>query len=224
MNRTNCIPKPAGQTCSWRKVGGLLAPLVMATGLLVAQLASAQVVYRWTNAEGKPEVSHSIPADVVHKGYEVLDGETMNRLDVVPPQMTDDEYTAQLEREKARAVCQRTLNRIYSRYEKLEDIGETEESALQKLDVRVSNAQQDLTRAKRELAKHESAAASQERQGNTVSKTLLTELTSANSQIATLERELSQREQEREDMQRDFDLERLMFTANDCNVEESASR
>jgi len=224
MNQTNRIATPAGQNCPSRFVVRHLAAFLIVSGLLVAQIASAQVVYRWTNADGKPEVSHSIPADVVHKGYEILDGNTMNRLKVVPPQMTDGEYTEQLAREKAQAECQRTLNRIYSRYEKLEDIDDAEVSALRKLDVRVSNAQQDLTRAKRELAKLESSAASQERQGKTVSKALLAELTSANSQIATLERELGQRKQGREDMQHDFELERLMFNANDCNVEHLARR
>lgn len=223
MNEPNCS-KPVRQTCSERSVVRYAASLLVVTGLLLAQLASAQVVYRWINSEGRPEISHSIPPGVVHRGYEVLDGNTMNLLNKVPPQMTDEEYSQQLAREKAQAECRRTLNRIYSRYEKLEDIDEAEVAALGKLDVRVSNAQQDLTRAKRELARHESAAASQERQGQTVSKKLLTELTSANSQIATLERELSQRNQGREDMQHDFELERRMFEANDCNVDQMARR
>jgi len=224
MNQTNHIATSAGQTRSSRFVTRYLALFLVVSGLLVSQFASAQVVYRWTNSDGKPEISHAIPPDVVHKGYEILDGSTMNRLKVVPPQMTDDEYAQQLAVEKARADCQRTLNRIYSRYEELEDIDDAEQSALQKLDVRVSNAQQDLTRSRRELARLESTAASQERQGKTVTKALLGELTSANSQIATLERELSQRKHEREDMQHDFELERLMFNANDCNVEHLARR
>lgn len=208
-NRT----KPGGS----RRFGALLAMLL--AGLLLSQVANAKVVYRWKNDSGKYEVSHAIPAGVVHRGYEILDGDTMNIIRVVPPQMSPDEYRAQLERERLKSVCDRTLNRLYSLYEDVEDIKKAEETALNQLDVRTENARQDLRIARKSLSELESSAARSERRGEEVNDKILDDLTRANSQIATLERELNQREDERAKMQQEYDLEEKMFQANSCEVE-----
>lgn len=191
---------------------------VMLTGLLLAQAASAKVVYRWINDAGRPEVSHSIPPDAVHRGYDILDGNSGRLISKVPPQMTDQEYQDQLKREQARAQCDRTLRRLYTLYEDLGDIDEAELSALRKLDVRVENARQDLLGVRKRLENFEAAAARRERQGEKVLEATLEEITKANNQIATLERELTAREREREEMQLDYQRERLMFENNRCDV------
>jgi hypothetical protein len=198
---------------------GRVTLAVLLAGLLLSQVAAAKVVYRWKNDAGRYEVSHSIPADVVHKGYEILDGATMNIIKIVPPQMSTEEYAAQLERERRKAKCDRTLDRLYSLYEDEDDIVKAEATALKQLDVRTENARQDLRLARKSLSDLESAAARSERKGEKVQDNVLEDLTRANSQIATLERELKQREEERARMQSDYDLERRMFNANSCEVE-----
>lgn len=201
------------------RAGAMLA--VLLAGLLLSQAASAKVVYRWKNDSGKYEVSHSIPAEMVHKGYEILDGATMNTLSVVPPQMTEEEYRNQLEQERLKALCDRTLRRLYSLYEDVDDIEKAESTALRQLDVRTENARQDLRMARKSLSALESTAARSERRGEKVLDDVLSKLTRVNSQIATLERELTQREEERSRMEFDYELERKMFQANSCDVEGS---
>ena len=66
-------------------------------------------------------------------------------------------------------------------------------------------------------------AARAERNGDSISDKTLEAITKVNNQIATIERELGQREEERLDMQRDYQLERLMFESNSCDVEVSVA-
>jgi len=215
-----------------RRTGGRMhgaqRSFVILGSLLVACLlnvsAQAQVLYRWKNADGRPEVSHSIPAGVVHQGYEILDGNSMRVLERVPAQMSDEEWQRKQEREQAMAACEAALDRVNFLYERPSDIDEAEAAAIRSLEVRVQNAQQNLTQARRNLSDLESQAARRERQGSTVSKGHLAKIAKANSQIATLQREINQRELEKEKMKIDYAEERRMFNVGGCNSEEVARR
>lgn len=193
-------------------------------GSLVAGAAHAQVLYRWTNDQGRPEISNAIPSDMVHKGYEILDSSSMRVLKVVPPQMSDAEFAAKLEREKAIAACEAALDRVRFLYQSPEDIDDAEVVALRSIEARIQNTQQNLTNARRRLSGLEADAARGERQGSNVTKEQLAEISRANNQIATLEREIVQREQEKVKKSQEFDEERRMFAVGNCTADEIARR
>ena len=197
------------------RLGGLTLILV---SLLVSLPAQAKLLYRWINDQGATETSHAIPPGLVHRGYEILDGATMRVLKVVPPQMSDLEYQQKLKQEKALAECEKALDRVNSLYETSEDIDQAEVAAMQSLQVRVQNAQQNLTNARRQLELLEVEAARKERQGETVSKTLLANLEQANSQIASLEREIQRRASDKVEMALNYDEERRMFLVGNCDA------
>jgi hypothetical protein len=214
MNQQGTIP---------RGIRRVMAGAVVIGGLL-AGAAHAQVLYRWTNEQGRPEISNAIPSSVVHKGYEILDGSNMRVLQVVPPQMSDEEFAAKLEREKAIAACEAALDRVRFLYQSPEDIDNAEAVAMRSIDVRIQNANQNLTNARRRLSSLEADAARRERQGSNVTKDQLAEITRANNQIATLEREIVQREQEKVKKGKEFDEERHMFAVGSCTADEIARR
>ena len=138
----------------------------------------------------------------------------------------DHPENAQLKqkREQAMAACEAALDRVNFLYEHPSDIDEAEAAAIRSLEVRVQNAQQNLTQARRNLSDLESQAARRERQGSTVSKGHLAKIARANSQIATLQREINQRELEKDKMKIDYAEERRMFNVGGCNSEEVARR
>ena len=200
-----------------RRVGPAAA--IMVAALLLSQAATAKMVYRWINDAGRPEVSHSIPSEAVHRGYEILDGATGRLISTVPPQMSDEEYARYLIEQEQQAKCDKTLRYLNSLYEDQGDIHDAEEDALEKLDIRVENARQDLLGVRKRLESYEGAAARLERAGERVDESTLSEITKANNQIATLERELVQRENERIEAVQDYELQRKMFAAQKCDVD-----
>jgi len=211
-----------GQNRRWQRhwwPGRAWSGVLLLIALLVTAPVQAKVLYRWVNDQGATETSHALPPGFAHRGYEILDGGTMRVIKIVPPEMSDKEYKDKLEREKALAECERALDRVNFLYETLEDIDKAETAALRQLEVRVQNAQQNLTQARRNLADLESEAARQERQGSTVSKDLLAELEKSNSQIASVERELRQRASDKEKMKLDYEEERRMFKEGSCKLE-----
>lgn len=204
-----------------RRLSALALVLV---SLLVSLPAQAKVLYRWVNDQGATETSHAIPPGLVHRGYEILDGDSMRILKVVPPQMSDVEYQDKLKQEKALAECEQSLDRVNFLYEALEDIDKAEQAALHSLQVRVQNAQQNLNNARRLLEGLEDEAARLERQGSTVNKNHLAKLEKANSQIASLEREIIQRASDKEKMALNFEEERRIFQVGSCDSETLAKR
>jgi hypothetical protein len=211
-----------------KRISGTQRSFLILGNFLVACLlnvsAQAQVLYRWKNDQGRPEVSHSIPAGVVHQGYEILDGNSMRVLERVPAQMSHEEWQRKKEREQAMAACEAALDRVNFLYERPSDIDDAEAAAIRSLEVRVQNAQQNLTHARRNLSDLESQAARRERQGTAVSKGHLAKIARANSQIATLQREISQRELEKDKMKLEYAEERRMFNVGACSSEEVANR
>jgi len=200
-----------------------LAGIVM-IGSLCAGVAQAQLLYRWTNEQGLPEVSNSIPPKEVEKGYEILDGSSMRVLKVVSPKMTEAEYQEAVRREKARAACEAALDRVLYLYQTAEDIDKAENAALKSIDGRIQNANENLKSFKSRLAVLEADAASQERQGENVEKGLLADISDANSQIASLEREIEQREAEKVNKHVEYDEERRMFAVGTCDDDVIARR
>ncbi len=201
-----------------------VALLVLLAGSLVSVSAEAKLLYRWLNDQGRQETSHAIPAEMVHRGYEILDGNSMRVLKTVPPQMTPAEYEAKLKREAAVAACEAALDRVNFLYERPKDIDNAEATALRNIDGRIQNAQQNLTNARRKLESLEADAARRERQGSNVTRRQLVEIERANSQIAKLEREITQREAEKDKKRIEYDQERLLFANGSCEGTDLAYR
>jgi len=193
--------------------------VIVSVLLLTAGAVQAKVLYQWINDQGAVETSYSIPPSIVHRGYSILDGDTMRPLRVVPPQMTEAQYAAKLQREKQLDQCEKTLERLNFLYQNLSDIDDAEVVALRQLDARMRNAQQNLTNARRNLSDQETKAAQVERQGKTITKSQLEEIERANSALASLEREIQRRQHDKEQMMLDFDRDRALFQINECNAE-----
>lgn len=187
---------------------------------LVGSSVRGQVLYRWVNETGEQEISHSVPAEIVHQGYEILDGTSMRVHKVVLPQMDDEEYRLNAERERQMAVCEQALDRVKYLYGSLEDVDAAEAAAERSLELRMQNAQQSLAMARKKLSALEVTAARMERAGEPLGKERLDEIARANSLIAQLGRELTQRELEGRKTVLAYDEERRMLSTGACPKEQ----
>jgi hypothetical protein len=183
---------------------------------LVAGPASANVLYRWVNDQGNKETAYAIPPDYVHRGYEILDKNSMRVLKVVPPELSAEEYEEKKRMEAAKAACEAALDRVNFLYERLSDIDAAEVRALRNLEGRIQSTQQNLTNARKRLELYETEAARLERQGQSITRELLADIERANRSIGTLELQIQQREAEKENKRVEFDEERALFGNQSC--------
>ncbi len=201
-----------------------LALGLLLTVLMVSPGAAANVLYRWVNEQGNKETAYAIPPDFVHRGYEILDKNSMRVLKVVPPELSAEEYEEKKRIEAARAKCEAALDRVNFLYEYLPDIDAAEQRALRNLDGRIQSTQQNLTNARKRLELYEAQAARLERQGKSITRELLADIERANRSIGTLELQIQQREAEKDRKSLEFEVERLLFANQSCEGTELAYR
>ena len=109
----------------------------------LAWQAEAAKFYRYINADGLEEVSHTIPNDRVAFGYDVLDSD-MRLLEHVAPQLSREEIVIRNRRQREEALCLASRKRVHALYESEADITHAEKQALDSLVDRIANTQANL--------------------------------------------------------------------------------
>lgn len=189
---------------------------LLLAGLFFTSQAQAQFLYRWINENGTKEYSHAISNDMVSLGYDVLDGQTMQLIRIVEPQLSEQEYAAKLEREREVAECRRALRRVTTLYQSLEDIDQAELQMLKSMDSRIANAQANLALAENQKLELEREAANKDRAGELLQSAFINNIARVDVQIDTQRREIAKRTRDKQQAKLDFTEDRLVFDKRFC--------
>lgn len=205
---------PAAKTVptSVRAVSVALALLVCVTVLG----AASGVMYRFTNEQGDPVYSYTLPSGQAERGYQKIDPQTGHILETVAPKLPPAELAEKLRRERALKECRDELDRIYQLYSTEADIDYALEDTLESLETRIGQLQANLRQARRERDRLQSQAADAERAGRDIPQSLVDNLQRSGSQIETLEQEIGQREQAQEQALARYTHERERFRDGTC--------
>jgi hypothetical protein len=193
--------------------------LVAALGIVfLAPTAShaAKLLYRYLNADGSVEISHTVPADRVALGYEVIDSRSGRVISVVERQKTQAEVDRINRETLARNACKTALDRVNSLYQSELDIQAAEDQAITALDGRIANAQLNLRQTLDQKRDYEATAAQLERSGNSLEPSLVNNIERADVQVGNLEREIEQRRREQEDARARFAQDLELFKQATC--------
>ncbi len=203
---------------AWGRTRTTVLGLLLA-GLFFTSQAQAQFLYRWINENGTKEYSHAISNDMVSLGYDVLDGQTMQLIRIVEPQLSEQEYAAKLEREREVAKCRRALRRVMTLYQSLEDIDQAELQMLKSMDSRIANAQANLALAENQKLELEREAANKDRAGELLQSAFINNIARVDVQIDAQRREIAKRTRDKQQAKLDFTEDRLVFDKRFCTTD-----
>ena len=185
-------------------------------GPAVPARAATAVMFEYENEAGDPVYSYTLPPGQAERGYRKIDPVTGQVLEEVAPALPPDELAAKQARERALAACEDELDRIYQLYGTERDIEYALNEALASLETRIGQLQANLRQARREQGRLRNQAAEAERAGREVSQSLTDNLARSQSQIATLEQEVAQREREKEEARARYARELERFRDGTC--------
>ena len=186
-----------------------------ALSLLLATVVQAANLYRYINADGVTVVDYQVPADYVGNGYEILNADGMV-VRVIPRELSDEEKkvrNAQQELEAAASAEERRLREwdesLLLRYSTIEDIEAARERALRDLRIRLSILKSNKRSLKQQVENYQAQAADMERSGLEVDVARISAIENIQSEIASTDRSINEREREIEDVsaayQKDID-------------------
>ena len=178
--------------------------------------AHAAYLYRFTNAQGKVEISNAIPSDRVVHGYDVLDmnGRVVRRVD---RELTEDELAAKREVEAAREACEDAKRRVMALYRYESEIDHAKSKALDALAIAIDNDEANLAHVRGQHSELLEQAARMERSGSTLTSVVIQNIERAEAQVRVLEESIKNRSGERVEIERRFEEERTVFLQGGCN-------
>lgn len=183
---------------------------------LAGPVLADTVMYRFTNEQGDPVYSYTLPPGQAAQGYEKIDAETGRVLESVAPQLPPERLAEKQRRDQALKACRDELDRIYQLYGTENDIEYARREALESLDTRIGQLEANLRQARREQERLRSQAADAERAGRRIGQTLLDNIRRSQSQIDTLTREIEQRRAEQEVAEQRYGRELDRFRDGHC--------
>lgn len=185
--------------------------------------AAAGTMFQYVNENGDPVFSYTLPSGQEERGYKVIDPVTGEVFKNVPPQLPPEQLAEKVRREQALKACREELDRIYQLYGAESDIDYALQETLESLETRLGQLQANLRQARRERDRLRAQAAEAERSGRGVSQSLVDNLQRSRSQIATLEGEIAQREQEKASTRARYAHERERFLDGTCPMADAVA-
>ena len=191
--------------------------LGLAGAYVAVESVAAVELYRFENDDGVVVLAHSIPPELVHKGYTVV-GEDGTVIRVVQRQLTAPEIVErnrELAAEKkveagalARAHKDEELTRLYA---STADLLEARDRKIQSIEGVIGATKGNIERLKLQKRHLEEQAAERERAGRLPSPEILDNLAILSTQLADKERELVMRQLEQQQVREQFqqDIERF---------------
>ena len=174
-------------------------------------------LYRYLDDSGQVVVSSHIPPEHVGRGYEVLN-ERGIVIRVVPRALTGDERAdASLQRElEQRAAREKERLRAWDeslllRYSSVEDIEAARERALGELRVRLSILRSNRSSLKHQVENYQAQVADMERRGEEPDEARLRNIANLQQEIGQTEQQIEERQREIREMEAAFarDIERF---------------
>lgn len=200
-----------------RRHFALLLVLAASTVGLSAPLLAAQM-YRYLNDDGQQVVGYQVPPEFVDNGYEVLSASGAI-IEVVPRQLREgelDDLNAQQRREREDKAERDRLRQwdesLLLRYSTIEDIEAARSRALRDLRIRVSILKGKLRSLQQQVENYQALAADQERLGNAVNSEHLNAIGNLQSEIASTERAVRDRQEEIAVVDANFDRDVERFS------------
>lgn len=189
-----------------------VAALLAGMTLLVtaAEPSGGDIVFRYIDNNGVQVIHQSIPAEVVHRGYEIV-SLTGNVLKVVPPapQGADAKLLVEkMQRDAELAVWDAKLNR---RYSEVRDIESAKERSLKELQGTLSLLLVNHEGIQIKIEKQEINIAIRERNAKPIAKIMLQNLASLEAEKKGLALQVTQRTKEMADIATSYnrDIERF---------------
>ncbi|MBL4794392.1 MAG: hypothetical protein JKY24_02535 [Pseudomonadales bacterium] len=163
--------------------------LAVVVQLFAVESQAGDYLYRYKDDNGRTVLDQAIPPDSVKRGYTILN-KSGTVFKVVPPAMTDEEKEqrslarGEAERteveDKIRAASDAQLLRTFSR---AKDAERARDRKLSALDVIIDITNGNMMRLRMEYEHDESRAASLERAGSSVPKSILGNLVDLSRQL-----------------------------------------
>ncbi|GAA5525893.1 hypothetical protein Maes01_02466 [Microbulbifer aestuariivivens] len=157
------------------------------------------VLFRYTNEHGVPVLDNVVPPRFVPGGYEVLN-RSGRVLEVVPPQLTEEEVAR-----KRRQAAQRLEDaELLRRYSSLADIENALERKLATAEQDMALLRSNLSSIVRQIEQAEADAASIERNGDQVPPDLVARITNLREEVKVLKQRIAHRQEEAARIKQEF--------------------
>ncbi len=193
-------------------------PILAVLLLVLPGAVGAAEFYRYTNDEGVMVVDDHVPPDRVKMGYEVVNEKGVV-IRVVPRELTPEEQEVadalKLQEQRAQAEQQRLKEwdeSLLMRYSTVEDIEAAKKRALMDLRIRVSILRGNKRSFKQQVENYQAEAAEMERMGQQVDAARIAKIEDLQSEIATTDRSIADREDEIEAVSAAYDADIERFT------------
>lgn len=209
----------------------LRRPVIWVILLCLAPAVEAAQLYRYRNAEGVVVVGYQVPVDAVAGGYEVLNKDGMV-VKVVPRELTPEERKekdAETRRDEEARDEQERLREwdesLMLRYSTVADIEDARHRALGELQIRMSILRGNRRALKQRVENYQAQAADLERAGKKVDVERLRTIEGLQDEIAATERDITERQQEIEVLEKAFeaDIERFNMLRDVVELRQSMS-
>lgn len=185
--------------------------------LCITTLVEARPLYRYRNAEGNVVVDYQVPVESISGGYEVLNNDGMV-IKVVPRELTPEERKladAESKREQEARAEQERLRQwdesLMLRYSTVDDIEDARNRALSELQIRMSILKGNRRALKQKVEGYQAQAANMERSGMAVDVERLRSIEILQSEIASTDRDIEDRQREIAELEAAFDADIARF-------------
>ncbi|MDP5210471.1 hypothetical protein [Microbulbifer sp. 2205BS26-8] len=184
-----------------------VAALLLSALTNAASGAGDRVLYRYTDARGIVVLNEVVPPKYVAKGYEILTP-TGRVLEVVPPQLSPEEYAAKRQQEAQQAADRKLLKR----YNSIADIESARTRKLAIVEQDMAIMRSNIASLVRQIAEEEAAAARTQRGGREVAPELLRRIADLQMEVSVLRERISQRTEEARSIGAEFDKAVARYT------------
>lgn len=186
--------------------------------LIVAQTGlAAEKLYRYKDTEGRVVINHTLPPEVVDKGYEVLSSNGYV-LQVVPRSLTAAEIENLSKEEKVRRQQERDREAqlhydesLLLRYSDVVDIEAARDRTLKEFKIRISILKGNQFAVKRKVEAEQARAADIERNGEAVPKIMLDNIQAMQDELEITQKTVILREYELEKVQEQYKADITRF-------------
>lgn len=187
-----------------------LPKITLALSLLTTTAIEASVLYRYTKAGGIQVISSQIPAEYVSKGYEILssDGRVLKTIPAEPTVEEKERILLERREQQRLALWDKDLLR---RYSSINDIESAKQRKLNQIDSDISLRYRNIDKINEEIDHYQALAASQERQGQTVTEETLRKMALLRKERASELAEAKRKTQEQEQAIQTFDADIARF-------------
>ncbi|MEN8670708.1 MULTISPECIES: hypothetical protein [unclassified Ketobacter] len=184
-------------------------------GLMVSQSALAVNFYRYENDDGRKVMTQTLPPNVVHRGYEVLN-ERGTVIKVVPRALTEEELEALADEQKQQqlqAEQQERDKQLLAIFSSPKDAERALGRKLEAIDVYINVTKGNIAKLQGEFNSAQAQAAERERSGQEVPDFLISKMESFARQIREAEESIAEKEQEKVVIRKEYqkDIERLKY-------------